>query len=196
MNKTLLTALALLPGLSFAATLKLADDVYVHQADNTKVANYLWKKTDTLELAPGSHRLKTSYKTLVEDGFESHTKFSSDEIWVELTIPAEGQYLLTTPRLDGIDAIRDFAKAPRFVLQQQGKALATAAPSQAPAIKAEPVITQVIPPVTTTAAVTKPNAQAAPAKPMPQAEQMLKYWWQQADQQTRENFKAWTEQQP
>ncbi|WP_341503565.1 DUF2057 family protein [Gallaecimonas sp. GXIMD4217] len=173
--KTLLTTLALLPSLALAANIKLADEVYVHQVDDQEVANYLWKKTEQLQLAPGQHRLKASFKTLVEEGFEDHETVRSNEIWVELSIPAEGEYLLTTPGLADAEAIKAFAKAPRFVLERQGKALATAKPSQAPAPRTEPV--------------------QQLGNPSPQAEQMLKYWWQQADEKSRANFKAWLKQQ-
>lgn len=163
-----------------AAELTLSDAVYVHQLDNQEVKNYLWNKTDKLELSPGQHQLKVSYSWIFDDGFESHTKVTVDEHWITLDIPKDGNYLLTTPELIDIDAAEKWAKAPKFVLETaKGKTLAAVAPR--PDAPPPPPVPAATAPVT----VDGTNM----------AEQQLQYWWSQADAATRARFKAWLDKQ-
>ncbi|WKE64458.1 DUF2057 family protein [Gallaecimonas kandeliae] len=162
-----------------AAELKLAEPVYVHQLDGQEVKNFLWQKTDKLNLAPGKHQLKVSYSKIFDDGFESYTKVNTDERWISIQVPAEGSYLLTTPPLDDLEAAQAFAEKPQFILKS------AAGDSQAAKALAAPVAAKPQP---------RPQGemtQQLSATDQNMAEQQLHYWYQQADDATKARFKAW-----
>ncbi|WP_115718029.1 DUF2057 family protein [Gallaecimonas mangrovi] len=166
-----LLALSVFALSAHAAEVKLADAVYVYQADNTEFKNYLWHKTDHITLSPGKHQLKVSYSWIFPDGFESNTKVETDPHWITIDIPTDGNYLLTTPKLIDVDAAKKWRENPHYLLETiKGHQLAALTPRPDAPPKQLP---------------------SDPVKAQNMAEQQLKYWWSQADADTRQRFEQW-----
>ncbi len=156
---------------SFAAKVAIAPELLVQSINGTPVTQSLFSTTDSITLEQGNHTLAFVYKDVYESDYDDHDVITSESFTLALTIDDENaDYAIEFARPETVEGAKDFAANPNvsaITLRNLAKA------------KAAPVV------------IAKKAEAPAPAKamePVPNAQRMLLYWWQQASASEREAF--------
>ncbi|MGI2126419.1 DUF2057 domain-containing protein [Shewanella oncorhynchi] len=204
---------------AFAADLNIPMSFEYLALDGKKVESSVFNHKSSLELAPGTHKIAIRYHEMVEDDFsDSQTFVKSAPFIVTLDVDGDHQYYLQAAEGEVVKKPKVYAQNPQIKLTRSDKGnvnyqvvntnleeesfvsrlfsgnqavdvsgTAAAATGAAGAVVA-------VAPVTTSATVnatslTAPvdTSKAAGANP----QQMLQYWWLQADEKTRKEFMSW-----
>ncbi|MBY6105341.1 DUF2057 domain-containing protein [Ferrimonas balearica] len=219
MKKAMALSLALLASpLSWAESLTIPMEFEFVALDGTKVSSSLFSHKDELELTPGQRKIALQYKDLVPESVgDGHRRVSSSPFVITLNVePGVDYQLAADRRILDVKTAEAYAEAPQVVITASNGAAATfslqqtqsddssfvdkllgdqpTAPSAEDAALAATA--------SGTAAVAASNASQESAKPAApsaptdaRAEEMLKYWWEQADDATRKAFMSWAVQQ-
>lgn len=211
----LLSAILLLPGMLHATTLRLSSDIDLLVLDGKKVSSTLLRGADSIELDNGPHQMVFRVdKSLPQSSNYLH--YISPPIIVSFDTRLISQVNINLPPLDSPEQTRKFDVFPEITLVD-GNALpiplrldiltTNATPSGIDYEQAAAAYNQ----TSKTASPTKPSLplpddSALLSKkseldfPVAQAqnltEQRLKYWFLQADPETRRRFLQWAHQQP
>ncbi|MBY5990836.1 DUF2057 domain-containing protein [Ferrimonas balearica] len=211
--------------LSWAENLTIPMEFEFVALDGTKVSSSLFSHKSELELAPGQRKIALQYKDLVPESVgDGHRRISSSPFVVTLQVAPGVDYRLNPDRriLD-IKTAEAYAKDPKVVISASDGSqvsysvqltqsdestivdkLLGDAPTAPSAEEAALAATATGTAAAAAAAPTSPAAEPAQAAPQAapaagqsasQAEEMLKYWWNQADEQTRKAFMSWAVQQ-
>ena len=215
------TALLSLLGSSsaFAANLNIPMAFEFLAVNGQKIESSVFSHKSDLALENGSHKIAIRYSEMVEDDFtDSQSFIKSAPFIVTLMVDGDHEYRLSAAEGNVVKKPKQYAKAPQVVITRQDKgnvsyqvvqtdfeeesfvsrlfsgnqaqdvdAIAAAATGAAVAHS----VTQ------PSAPISKPNPVAATAQTQPiksegqHAEQMLQYWWLQADEKTRKEFMSW-----
>lgn len=169
-------------------------------------------------MAPGTHKVAIRYHEMVEDDFsDSQTFVKSSPFIVTLEVDGDHQYYLQAAEGKVVKKPKVFAQNPQVVLTRADKGQVnyqvtntnieeesfvsrlfsgnqavdvsgTAATATGVAVAATPAPTSAQVAVSATATTSPTDAsKATGANP----QQMLQYWWLQADEKTRKEFMSW-----
>ena len=203
---------------AFAADLNIPMSFEYLALDGKKVESSVFNHKSSLELAPGTHKIAIRYHEMVEDDFsDSQTFVKSAPFIVTLDVDGDHQYYLQAAEGEVVKKPKVYAQNPQIKLTRSDKGNVNyqvvntnleeessvsrlfsgnqAVDVSGTAAAATGAVVAVAPaPVTTSATVnatslTAPvdTSKAAGANP----QQMLQYWWLQADEKTRKEFMSW-----
>jgi uncharacterized protein len=212
-----ITALLALIGSStvFAANLSIPMSFEFLAIDGEKIESNLFNHKSQISLEQGVHKIAIRYHDMIEDSFSDRQTFvKSSPFIVTLTVDGDHQYHLSPAEGEIISKPKAFALAPKILISREdkgrvdfqvmqtdyeessfvsalfnGKSKREAQGIAARATQAgHPMDPQGEPApqvddVTNKKLKNKENGQ--------HAEQMLQYWWLQADEKTRKEFMSW-----
>lgn len=206
---------------AFAADLKIPMSFEYLALDGKKVESSVFNHKSSLELTPGTHKIAIRYHEMVEDDFsDSQTFVKSAPFIVTLDVDGDYQYYLQAAEGKVVKKPKVYAQNPQIKLTRGDKgdvnfqvvntnleeesfvsrlfsgnqavdvsgtaAAATGAAGAVVAVAPVPVATSATVSATSlTAPVDTSKATAA------NPQQMLQYWWLQADEKTRKEFMSW-----
>ncbi|MBS0969815.1 DUF2057 family protein [Chimaeribacter arupi] len=201
-----------------AATLALSPDVDVLVVDGKKAAGSSLNQVEQLTLAPGRHQLLFRVSRVLRAGARDQYLYHSSPQIAAFDIPAEGAWQLTLPRLENdadgkrFDAHPDYQVVDgnqhplpvrRDTLQIPGLSLGAdleKAIAEYNAANQPASVTALLPAAAASPALPATSGTVSQASVTVQgenvAEQMLQYWFQQADAPTRQRFLNWAEKHP
>lgn len=188
--------------------------------DGTEIETNMFSHKTDLELTDGSHKVAIRYSDMIEDDFSDSTSFIKSAPFI-ITINVDGDYEYQLSPADGefVKRPKTFAKNPQVIISREGNGKVDYSVVQTDfeestfisnlfngnkgsdfdELAATATGTNVAPAaVTTTAIAVSSQASAASTNAVPVAaqsvnnpEQMLQYWWLQADEETRKEFMSW-----
>ncbi|AUD59962.1 hypothetical protein AYJ58_10845 [Shewanella sp. Pdp11] len=206
---------------AFAADLNIPMSFEYLALDGKKVESSVFNHKSSLELTPGTHKIAIRYHEMVEDDFsDSQTFVKSAPFIVTLDVDGDYQYYLQAAEGKVVKKPKVYAQNPQIRLTRSDKgnvnfqvvntnleeesfvsrlfsgnqavdvsgtaAAATGAAGAVVAVAPAPVATSATVSATSlTAPVDTSKATAA------NPQQMLQYWWLQADEKTRKEFMSW-----
>ncbi|MEI8600213.1 DUF2057 domain-containing protein [Shewanella sp. PP-Sp27a-2] len=206
---------------AFAADLNIPMSFEYLALDGTKVESSVFNHKSSLELTPSTHKIAIRYHEMVEDDFsDSQTFVKSAPFIVTLDVDGDYQYYLQAAEGKVVKKPKVYAQNPQIKLTRGDKgdvnfqvvntnleeesfvsrlfsgnqavdvsgtaAAATGAAGAVVAVAPAPVATSATVSATSlTAPVDTSKATAA------NPQQMLQYWWLQADEKTRKEFMSW-----
>lgn len=206
---------------AFAADLNIPMSFEYLALDGKKVESSVFNHKSSLELTPGTHKIAIRYHEMVEDDFsDSQTFVKSAPFIVTLDVDGDYQYYLQAAEGKVVKKPKVYAQNPQIKLTRSDKgnvnfqvvntnleeesfvsrlfsgnqavdvsgtaAAATGAAGAVVAVAPAPVATSATVSATSlTAPVDTSKATAA------SPQQMLQYWWLQADEKTRKEFMSW-----
>lgn len=206
---------------AFAADLNIPMSFEYLALDGKKVESSVFNHKSSLELTPGTHKIAIRYHEMVEDDFsDSQTFVKSAPFIVTLDVDGDYQYYLQAAEGKVVKKPKVYAQNPQIKLTSGDKgdvnfqvvntnleeesfvsrlfsgnqavdvsgtaAAATGAAGAVVAVAPAPVATSATVSATSlTAPVDTSKATAA------NPQQMLQYWWLQADEKTRKEFMSW-----
>ncbi|WP_283629568.1 DUF2057 domain-containing protein [Shewanella baltica] len=206
---------------AFAADLNIPMSFEYLALDGKKVESSVFNHKSSLELTPGTHKIAIRYHEMVEDDFsDSQTFVKSAPFIVTLDVDGNYQYYLQAAEGKVVKKPKVYAQNPQIKLTRSDKgdvnfqvvntnleeesfvsrlfsgnqavdvsgtaAAATGAAGAVVAVAPAPVATSATVSATSlTAPVDTSKATAA------NPQQMLQYWWLQADEKTRKEFMSW-----
>jgi hypothetical protein len=206
---------------AFAADLNIPMSFEYLALDGKKVESSVFNHKSSLELTPGTHKIAIRYHEMVEDDFsDSQTFVKSAPFIVTLDVDGDYQYYLQAAEGKVVKKPKVYAQNPQIKLTRGDKgdvnfqvvntnleeesfvsrlfsgnqavdvsgtaAAATGAAGAVVAVAPAPVATSATVSATSlTAPVDTSKATAA------NPQQMLQYWWLQADEKTRKEFMSW-----
>ncbi|MCS6121844.1 DUF2057 domain-containing protein [Shewanella baltica] len=206
---------------AFAADLNIPMSFEYLALDGKKVESSVFNHKSSLELTPGTHKIAIRYHEMVEDDFsDSQTFVKSAPFIVTLDVDGDYQYYLQAAEGKVVKKPKVYAQNPQIKLTRGDKgdvnfqvvntnleeesfvsrlfsgnqavdvsgtaAAATGAAGAVVAVAPVPVATSATVSATSlTAPVDTSKATAA------NPQQMLQYWWLQADEKTRKEFMSW-----
>lgn len=204
---------------AFAADLNIPMSFEYLALDGKKVESSVFNHKSSLELAPGTHKIAIRYHEMVEDDFsDSQTFVKSAPFIVTLEVDGDHQYHLQAAEGEVVKKPKSYAQNPQVVLTRSDKGqvnyqvantdieeesfvsrlfsgnqavdvsgtAATATGAAAVVVASAPTATQAAVNATSLTAPVDAS-KAATANP----QQMLQYWWLQADEKTRKEFMSW-----
>lgn len=206
---------------AFAADLNIPMSFEYLALDGKKVESSVFNHKSSLELTPGTHKIAIRYHEMVEDDFsDSQTFVKSAPFIVTLDVDGDYQYYLQAAEGKVVKKPKVYAQNPQIKLTRSdkgnvnyqvvntnleeesfvsrlfsGNQAVDVSGTAAAATGAAGAVVAVAPaPVTASATVnatslTAPvdTSKATAANP----QQMLQYWWLQADEKTRKEFMSW-----
>ncbi|WP_107947051.1 DUF2057 domain-containing protein [Shewanella baltica] len=206
---------------AFAADLNIPMSFEYLALDGKKVESSVFNHKSSLELTPGTHKIAIRYHEMVEDDFsDSQTFVKSAPFIVTLDVDGDYQYYLQAAEGKVVKKPKVYAQNPQIKLTRSDKgnvnyqvvntnleeesfvsrlfsgnqavdvsgtaAAATGAAGAVVAVAPAPVASSATVSATSlTAPVDTSKATAA------NPQQMLQYWWLQADEKTRKEFMSW-----
>ena len=206
---------------AFAADLNIPMSFEYLALDGKKVESSVFNHKSSLELTPGTHKIAIRYHEMVEDDFsDSQTFVKSAPFIVTLDVDGNYQYYLQAAEGKVVKKPKVYAQNPQIKLTRGDKgevnfqvvntnleeesfvsrlfsgnqavdvsgtaAAATGAAGAVVAVAPAPVATSA---TVSATSLTAPvgTSKATAANP----QQMLQYWWLQADEKTRKEFMSW-----
>ncbi|MGL4614842.1 MAG: DUF2057 domain-containing protein [Shewanella sp.] len=201
---------------AFAADLHIPMSFEYIALNGQKVESSAFKHKSKLALTPGTHKIAIRYHEMVEDDFSDSQSFVKSSPFI-LTLDVDGDYQYYLQAAEGqvVKRPKEYAKNPQIVLTRSDKGQIHYQVSQTN-IQEEGFVARLfsgnqVTDVSSTAVqatgnavtatstpeavpVDKPLAAAAtnnPTNTTATPEQMLQYWWLQADEKTRKEFMSW-----
>ncbi|MBU1393973.1 MAG: DUF2057 domain-containing protein [Gammaproteobacteria bacterium] len=206
---------------AFAADLNIPMSFEYLALDGKKVESSVFNHKSSLELTPGTHKIAIRYHEMVEDDFsDSQTFVKSAPFIVTLDVDGDYQYYLQAAEGKVVKKPKVYAQNPQIKLTRSDKgnvnfqvvntnleeesfvsrlfsgnqavdvsgtaAAATGAAGAVVAVAPAPVATSATVSATSLTAPVD-TSKAIAANP----QQMLQYWWLQADEKTRKEFMSW-----
>lgn len=162
-----------------SAELKVPEHIQLLNLNGEKQSIQLFIRNRDYPLSPGINALRVRYRDLIESADDdSHDTIKSDEVVIHFEAKGDENliYRLVAPRPETTDEAYAFAKKPSFQIYQASELI----PQVKPTFVAPP--TPSLPPQPKL--VDGAQNQAVNNK----AAEMLEYWWQQADDETRATF--------
>lgn len=162
-----------------------------------------------LEFAPGHHEIAMRYSDMAEsDITDTPESVRSAAFIVTLDASDDGDYMLASAGGDIIRNPREFARAPQIVITHEDGGIAQYSFTQtdvtshfASRLYANKTARQAAPSEPSPSAsvdVVEDATQSAPVAELPPVDtsgasvgEMLRLWWQRADEQTRKEFLGW-----
>ncbi|AST79259.1 TPA: DUF2057 family protein [Citrobacter farmeri] len=212
---TLMIALCL-PVTVFATTLRLSTDIDLLVLDGKKVSSSLLRGADSIELDNGPHQLVFRVEKTIRLSSHEERLYISPPLVVSFDTQRVGQVNFHLPRLESDREANHFDTAPRLELLDgdampipvQLDILAVTSKSKTVDFEAETerynksakraslpqFATMMADDSTLLSGVSELDT--IPPQSQTLTEQRLKYWFRQADPQTRNSFLQWAEKQP
>ena len=212
---TLMIALCL-PVTVFATTLRLSTDIDLLVLDGKKVSSSLLRGADSIELDNGPHQLVFRVEKTIRLSSHEERLYISPPLVVSFDTQRVGQVNFHLPRLESDREANHFDTAPRLELLDgdampipvQLDILAITSKSKTIDFEAETerynksakraslpqFATMMADDSTLLSGVSELDT--IPPQSQTLTEQRLKYWFRQADPQTRNSFLQWAEKQP
>lgn len=212
---TLMIALCL-PVTVFATTLRLSTDIDLLVLDGKKVSSSLLRGADSIELDNGPHQLVFRVEKTIRLSSHEERLYISPPLVVSFDTQRVGQVNFHLPRLGSDREANHFDTAPRLELLDgdampipvQLDILAITSKSKTVDFEAETerynksakraslpqFATMMADDSTLLSGVSELDT--IPPQSQTLTEQRLKYWFRQADPQTRNSFLQWAEKQP
>ncbi|EPQ0972501.1 DUF2057 family protein [Citrobacter farmeri] len=212
---TLMIALCL-PVTVFATTLRLSTDIDLLVLDGKKVSSSLLRGADSIELDNGPHQLVFRVEKTIRLSSHEERLYISPPLVVSFDTQRVGQVNFHLPRLESDREANHFDTAPRLELLDgdampipvQLDILAITSKSKTVDFEAETerynksakraslpqFATMMADDSTLLSGVSELDT--IPPQSQTLTEQRLKYWFRQADPQTRNSFLQWAEKQP
>ncbi|MGI2159624.1 DUF2057 domain-containing protein [Shewanella baltica] len=206
---------------AFAADLNIPMSFEYLALDGKKVESSVFNHKSSLELTPGTHKIAIRYHEMVEDDFsDSQTFVKSAPFIVTLDVDGDYQYYLQAAEGKVVKKPKVYAQNPQIKLTRGDKgevnfqvvntnleeesfvsrlfsgnqAVDVSGTAAAATGAAGAVVAAAPVPVATSATVSATSltapvdtSKATAANP----QQMLQYWWLQADEKTRKEFMSW-----
>lgn len=212
---TLMIALCL-PVTVFATTLRLSTDIDLLVLDGKKVSSSLLRGADSIELDNGPHQLVFRVEKTIRLSSHEERLYISPPLVISFDTQRVGQVNFHLPRLESDREANHFDTAPRLELLDgdampipvQLDILAITSKSKTVDFEAETerynksakraslpqFATMMADDSTLLSGVSELDT--IPPQSQTLTEQRLKYWFRQADPQTRNSFLQWAEKQP
>ena len=202
-----------------AATLKVSDNLIVSEINDKTIEHGFIDDKSVFELNRGAQAVLIRYKDVFEDlDFAEDRVVESDQFVVKFNLDNEQQLILTTSSIKNLASAQAFAKSPEIILKDEhNKSLnielekvedynfAKQIDIAVNTIAAKQSTNNLHQARVTNSTVTAPNkptpAKVALVKKMATKQQtnnayvqvdaltMLKFWWQNASEQEKKNFK-------
>ena len=207
MNKTLLgylcASLVLYSSIAVkaeAAKLTITDNLILRDIDDKSVEHGFLSKKQTFELTPGKHTLIIKYKDVFEDlDFAEDRLVTSDYFVVKFTVENQQELLLSTSKINDLAAAEHFARKPELSLLDEDKKAVVLDLEKLKdyelAKQVTKVVTNLSVPIVTTQNINKASIVANSELAFNNkvldnvdAVPMLKYWWQKANQEEKDRF--------
>lgn len=212
---TLLFALCL-PVTAFATTLRLSNDIDLLVLDGKKVSSSLLRGAESIELENGPHQLVFRVEKTIRLSGHQEQLYISPPLVISFDTQRVRQVNFRLPRLENDREASHFDTAPRLELLD-GEAMPIPVQLDILAITSKTRVTDFeaeterynkaarrasLPQFATMMADDSTllsgisELDAIPPQSQTLTEQRLKYWFRQADPQTRNSFLQWAEKQP
>ncbi|WP_299004729.1 DUF2057 domain-containing protein [uncultured Shewanella sp.] len=205
---------------SLASSLTIPMSFEYLAIDGQKIKTNFFTHKSTLKLQPGTHKIAIRYSDMIEDDYsDSEYRVESSPFIVTLNVIEGSKYQLEPVGGLPVKDPKTFSKSPQVVIKQNNKEKVDFQVKQTNFTE-ESLVSQLFtrnkqetsPTAAATAATMKGHSQAIVTTPSPhdplnlateptssqsakEAQQMLKYWWKQADEPTRKAFMSWAIQQ-
>ncbi|WP_299494218.1 DUF2057 domain-containing protein [uncultured Shewanella sp.] len=204
---------------SLAATLTIPMSFEYLAIDGQKIKTNFFTHKSTLKLQPGSHKIAIRYSDMIEDDYsDSEYRVESSPFIVTLEVKENQKYQLEPVGGVPVKDPKAFAKSPQVIIKQNNNGHVSFQVKQTDFTE-DSFVSQLFtrnkqdisPEAAAAAATVKGNAQTITSQPIQdpirqatspdtspsakEAQKMLKYWWQQADEPTRKAFMSWAIQQ-
>lgn len=200
-----------------ATTLKLSPDIDLLVVDGKKMTGALLKGADSLELDGGQHQLLFKVVKSVRSGQHEQTAYTSPPLIATFSTQNVSSVAIELPRIENVRDGQRFDKTLNYqVIDKNGNALAMKhdvlhADGATLSVDLEKVMADYngqnrpasVPAFTQVRAATPSSPLASAALNSPTvtlkgenvSEQMLQYWFQQADKETQKRFLHWANKQ-
>lgn len=216
------TVLTLLVSTScLAATLTIPMSFEYLAIDGQKIKTNIFTHKATLKLQPGSHKIAIRYSDMVEDDYsDSEYRVESSPFIVTLDVDENKQYQLLPAGGIPVKDPSTFSTSPKIIIKRSDNGVVDYQVKQTdfteesfvsqlftrnkqdinPDVAAIAATNQgsmatTVTPVTQNPITAATSPQAASTQSSKEAQQMLQYWWKQADEPTRKAFMSWAIQQ-
>jgi len=206
---------------AFAADLNIPMSFEYLALDGKKVESSVFNHKSSLELTPGTHKIAIRYHEMVEDDFsDSQTFVKSAPFIVTLDVDGDYQYYLQAAEGKVVKKPKVYAQNPQIKLTRSdkgnvnyqvvntnleeesfvsrlfsGNQAVDVSGTAAAATGAAGAVVAVAPATVATSATVSATSLTAPVDTSKATaanpQQMLQYWWLQADEKTRKEFMSW-----
>lgn len=206
---------------AFAADLNIPMSFEYLALDGKKVESSVFNHKSSLELTPGTHKIAIRYHEMVEDDFsDSQTFVKSAPFIVTLDVDGDYQYYLQAAEGKVVKKPKVYAQNPQIKLTRgdkgdvnfqvvntnleeesfvsrlfSGNQAVDVSGTAAAATGAAGAVVAVAPASVATSATVSATSLTAPVDTSKATaanpQQMLQYWWLQADEKTRKEFMSW-----
>ncbi len=183
-----------------AATLTVTDNLILRDVDDKAVEHGFLSKKRTIDLTQGKHTLVIKYKDVFEDLDMGEDRLvKSDYFVVKLVVENQQELFLSTSKISDLASAERFVQSPEVILLDENKQelvleletlsdykLGKQVTKVVTTLSAPVVISQSNSPTITTAV----DSQAFNNKVINKVDTvpMLKYWWQKASKDEKEDF--------
>ncbi|AAZ24983.1 YccT family protein [Colwellia psychrerythraea] len=183
-----------------AATLTVSDNLILRDVDDKAVEHGFLSKKRTIDLTQGKHTLVIKYKDVFEDLDMGEDRLvKSDYFVVKLVVENQQELFLSTSKISDLASAERFVQSPEVILLDENKQelvleletlsdykLGKQVTKVVTTLSAPVVISQSNSPTITTAV----DSQAFNNKVINKVDTvpMLKYWWQKASKDEKEDF--------
>jgi len=183
-----------------AAKLTVTDNLIIRDIDDKAIEQGFLSKTQTVELTQGQHTVVIKYKDVFEDldmGEERLVK--SDYFVVKFSVENQQTLLLSTIKISDLAQAERFVRTPELTLLDENKQSLVLALETLSDYELSKQVTKVVTTLSAPVVVTKNNSQITSVTKETQdfnqkiinevdAVPMLKFWWNKASQDEKENF--------
>jgi len=182
-----------------AASLTVTDNLVLRDVDDKAVEHGFLSKKQTIDLTQGEHVLVIKYKDVFEDlDLGEDRLVKSDYFVVKLVVKNQQQLLLSTSKISDLASAERFVKAPELILLDEHKQEMPLDLETLSDYKLGQQVTKVVTTLSTPAVIAQSNgtttstqdSQAFNSKVIDKVDTvpMLKYWWQKANKDEKEDF--------
>jgi len=183
-----------------AATLMVTDNLILRDVDDKAVEHGFLSKKRTIDLTQGKHTLVIKYKDVFEDLDMGEDRLvKSDYFVVKLVVENQQKLFLSTSKISDLASAERFVKSPEVILLDENKQELVLELETLSDYKLGQQVTKVVTTLSAPVVISQSNSTTMTTAEDSQAFNnkvinkvdtvpMLKYWWQKANKDEKENF--------
>tara|TARA_R100001377_G_C3151939_1_gene96600 strand:- start:69 stop:734 length:666 start_codon:yes stop_codon:yes gene_type:complete len=181
-----------------AASLTVTDNLVLRDVDDKAVEHGFLSKKQTIDLTQGEHALVIKYKDVFEDLDMGEDRLvKSDYFVVKLVVKNQQKLFLSTSKISDLASAERFAKNPELVLLDENKQEMVLELETLSDYKLGQQVTKVVTTLSSPAVIAQTNGTTSTSGTQDFNNQvinkvdtvpMLKYWWQKASKDEKEDF--------
>ena len=181
-----------------AASLTVTDNLVLRDVDDKAVEHGFLSKKQTIDLTQGEHALVIKYKDVFEDLDMGEDRLVKSYYFVvKLVVKNQQKLFLSTSKISDLASAERFAKNPELVLLDENKQEMVLELETLSDYKLGQQVTKVVTTLSSPAVIAQTNGTTSTSGTQDFNNQvinkvdtvpMLKYWWQKASKDEKEDF--------